>query len=261
MKVAYKAYDGSGKTATGLIEAGDMTAAADMLRHKGLFVAELTEQVVRAGRNTRRRRKWIRGGQKLKNLTMFSRQLYVLISSGTQLVDALGAMERQVPPGAWREVIGGLRTRVEEGASLSEAMEAQPRYFDPVYRSLIAAGESSGCLVDMFDRLAALKQKQLRVHNSVAGAMVYPCMLLTLGLTIFTGLLLFVVPRFGGLFTTLEVPLPASTQVLLGISTAVRGYWWLMAALVVGAVCGVVYGLRTPRAAVCATGRFCASRI
>ncbi len=248
MKLEYKAFDGVGKASAGVIEAADAVAATDLLRRKGLYVAEVTASVApiveKTGGRVRRRR--ISGGQKLKNLALFSRQLGVLTSSGTQLVDALRALERQARPGPWREVIAGLRVRVEEGASLSDAMEAHGDCFDTIVRSLVGAGESSGHLPEMFDRLAALKQKQLRVRNSVIGALIYPCLLLTLGLNIFVSLLLFVIPRFANLFQMLAVPLPATTRVLVQASTILRGYWWLIGPLVVGAVVALVVYLRSP---------------
>ncbi len=248
MKLAYTAFDGLGKATTGVIEAADVMTAADVLRRKGLYVAEVTSQAVSASKGSpsvRRRR--ISRGQKLKNLAVFSRQLCVLASSGTRLVDALRALERQARPGPWRQVIAGLRTRVEEGASLSEAMEAQGDCFDAIYRSLIAAGESSGHLLEMLDQLAVLKQKQLKVRNSVVGALIYPCLLLSLGLTVFVLLLLFVVPRFAVLFETLAVPLPTSTSVLVHASAILRAYWWLVGLLAAGIVASLVTYLRTPK--------------
>jgi len=247
MKLAYKAYDSAGKAATGVIEADDTMTATEALRHRGLYVAEVVEDktpTVR-GRSGRRQRH-ISRSQKLKNLTMFSRQLHVLISSGTQIVDGLHAVERQARPGPWRDVISDLRTRVEEGASLSQAMQNHEDYFDPIYRSLVAAGESSGHLMEMFDRLAVLKQKQLRVRNSIVGAMIYPCMLVSLGSVIFVMMLVFVLPRFSTLFSTLGVPLPSSTAALLQISAAFRHFWWLILLLAGGTVFGLLYYLRTP---------------
>jgi len=248
MKLAYKAYDGAGKAATGVIEADDTMTATEALRRRGLYVAEVTEQRALTVKNRPgRRQRHVSRGQKLKNIAMFSRQLHVLISSGTQLVDALHAMARQARPGPWRQVIDELQTRVEEGASLSEAMQGHEDYFDPVYRSLIAVGESSGHLPQIFDRLAVLKQKQLKVRNSVVGAMIYPCMLVTLGSSIFVGLLIFVIPRFSTLFTTIGVPLPSSTAALLKISETFRHFWWLIGLLAGGAAFGVVSYLRTPK--------------
>jgi type II secretory pathway component PulF len=229
MKLAYKAYDGLGKAVTGVIDAGDVMTATELLHRKGLYVAEVTAPTAnaRTGLNVRRRR--LSRGQTLKNVAWFSRQLYVLTSSGTQLVDGLRALERQTRPGPWCDVINSLRIRVEEGASLADAMGPHEAYFDSIYRSLIAAGESSGHLVEMFDRLAAVKQKQLKVRNSVMGALIYPCLLVTLGSTIFVLLLLFVVPRFASLFESLDVPLPTSTEMLVGLSRVFRHYWWLIA--------------------------------
>jgi len=247
MKLAYKAYDGLGKAAVGVIEADGIGAATETLRRKGLYVAEVAEEKVKAGKRTFRRRRRLSNGQKLKNIVMFSRQLHVLVSSGTPIVDALRAVERQSRAGPWRDMIADLRTRVEEGDSLSEAMEAHGECFDQIYRSLIAAGESSGQLMEMFDRLATLKQRQLRLRNSIMGAMIYPCMLVTLGTAIFALLLLFVIPRFSMLFTTLNVPLPASTNFLVQISIAFRHFWWLILLMMGAAAFGTRWYLRTPR--------------
>jgi len=135
---------------------------------------------------------------------------------------------------------------VEEGAPLSEAMEDHREYFDSVYRSLIAAGESGGNLTRMLDRLATLKQKQLRVRNSMIGAMVYPSLLVVIATGVLTLLLVFVVPRFATLFETLDVPLPGSTKVLVACSEAFQSYWWLAVIALVGAIAGLRFYLATP---------------
>jgi len=246
MKLAYTAYDGSGKTVTGVVDAADTSTGMDMLRRKGLYVAEIVAAAASGPRNAGTRKRRLSGNQRLKNVAWFSRQLHVLVCSGTQLADALHALERQTRPGPWRQIIVGLRTRVEEGASLSAAMESYSDCFDPIYRSLISAGESSGHLLEMLDRLASLKQKQLRIRNSVVGALIYPCMLTTVGTIIFSMLLVFVIPRFSGLFQTLNVPLPGSTRALLTVSSIFRGYWWLILLLIAGLIAAVVAYLRTP---------------
>ncbi len=247
MKLAYTAYDSLGKTVTGVIDAGDAPGAAQLLRGKGLLVAEVKASIPTEGRKASIRGRRSSRGQRLKDVAWFSRQLYVLTASGTQLADALHALERQARPGLWRQTVTSLRTRVEEGTSLAAAMEPHGRYFDPIYRNLIAAGESSGHLVDMFDRLAALKQKQLKIRNSVLGALIYPCMLVTVGLSLLVLLLLFVIPRFAGLFQTMDVPLPSSTALLLHASEAFRGYWWLILLLGAGVAGAGAAGLRTPK--------------
>jgi len=259
MKLAYKAYDSLGKTVTGTIECADVAAAIETFRRNGMYLAEIAEAsdhsrekwrlgipVSPVARSKNRPKRKLRTGQKIKNLAVFSRQLCVLISSGTQLPDALSAIGRQTKPGLWRDIISDLRSKVEQGAPLSEAMQAHPEQFDSIYYGLIATGESTGGLVEMFDRLAALKQKQLQVRSAVVGALIYPSLLVVLAVSIFLLLLLFVVPRFAMLFDTLDVPLPASTQVLVDTSNAFRSYWWAIGLFVVGTIVGVSAYLRTP---------------
>lgn len=246
MKLAYTAYDSLGEAIMGTVECADVATATETLRRKGLYVAQITESAGATGKSERRPALKRGGGQRIKKLAVFTRQLCVLFSSGTQIMEALGALERQAKPGPWHDTIADLRANVERGTSLSAAMEAHPEYFDPVYCSLVAAGESSGRLVEMLNHLAALKQKQLRIRNSVVGALIYPSMLVVLAVGIFTLLLAFVVPRFATLFDALDVPLPASTQALVSISGVFRSFWWAGLLLLIGVIIAMVAYLRTP---------------
>jgi type II secretory pathway component PulF len=240
MKLAYQAYDQSGKQVSNTIEAATEAEATEQLRRKGLFVANLVpaEQAVttqsvkgRIGKTTR-----------LKNLTSFCRQMHVLIGSGTPQVESLEALERQTPEGIWRDVIHDVRLRVEEGAPMSEAMERHPTFFDSITRSMIAAGESSGEMCEMLHRLGTLVHRQLQVRKAVLGAMSYPLVLVSLSTGVLAVLLIYVIPRFGELFLSLDVPLPATTQALLSISAALQQYWWAMlGGLALSAVGGVLY--------------------
>ncbi len=248
MKLAYCACDKSGNRVTDVIEAPDPPSATDALQRKGLYVieiAEATEASAPGSSGSRAKSKSGRSGR-LKNLAIFTRQLSLLVSSGTPIVEALGALERQVKEGAWREGITSVRMRVEEGASLSEAMEARPEYFDSVYRSLIAAGESSGNLLPMLDRLASLKQRNLRVRNSIIGAMLYPVLLLGIAAVVLGLLIAIVIPKFALLFGTLDVPLPTSTKVLVVLSQVIRSYWWAMLGVFAGTVIALRAWMKTP---------------
>lgn len=236
MKLAYTAYDQTGRTVNGTIDSADTMSATEALRRQGLFVAEIGENLHATLPQTRSTRK--QRAPKLKSVAVFTRQLQVLLASGTALVDALGALIRQTKPGTWQTILTGLRRGVEEGHSLTEAMEVYPGAFDEVYRSLVAAGESSGQLPEMLDRVAIYKQKQLRVRNTVLGAMIYPSMLIALAATMFSLLLLFIIPRFSVLFETLDVPLPTSTRFLVMLSGIYRQFWWLIGLAVIAAFGG-----------------------
>src|SRR5205814_6822215 len=134
-----------------------------------------------------------------------------------------------------------LRSKVEEGTTLSAAMADYPQYFDSVCRSLIAAGESSGNFEVMLDRLAGLARKQLHVRSSIVGALVYPCLLIVVSIAVLSVMLTFVLPRFAELFKSLDTALPPTTQFLVTLSNILIGYWW---AIIVG-VAGFIVILRT----------------
>ena len=174
MKFNYQAIDAKGQTINDNLEAPTLSEAQETLRKRGIFVVEIKEasklHMPRRGRAGGR-------SKRLKNFAMFCRQLFVLVSTGTPLVQSLQALERQMQDGAWRDVIGKLREEVEEGSSLSQAMADYPDYFDQVSRSLLAAGESGGNFDVMLDRLASLLKKQVSVRSNIIGAMVYPCLL------------------------------------------------------------------------------------
>jgi len=235
MKFIYTAFDKSGKSASSQIEADSEAAARESLRRRGLFVSEI--RLPNDAAKSASPVKSLRAGLRLKYLSSFSRQLHVLVSSGTALVQALCAVERQCEDKRWKQVVEGLRKRVEEGAPLSEAMRAQPRIFDAVCRSLVCAGESSGQIVKMLDRLAIMTRKQLHLRNSIRGAMVYPCVLVGIGVVVMNLMLLFVLPRFAGLFKTLDTPLPPTTKMLMSMSEFLQNDWWLLL-IIVAAVAG-----------------------
>lgn len=248
MKLNYQAYDQSGRLVNDAIEAADAGDAADQLRRQGLFVTRMSSdgQLAAAPSAAGKGKGRLSESKRLKYLSMFTRQLYVLSSTGTPLVESLGALQRQAADPVWAGIVGELRQTVEEGLSLSEAMKEHPGCFDPVYRSLVAAGESGGEFETMLDRLATMVGKQSQARRTIAGAMVYPILLLSVSLIVLVLMLLFVLPRFTGLFETLKVPLPPTTQALVFLSDGLRGYWWLASGLLIAGGFGLRYWLKTP---------------
>lgn len=242
MKLAYEAYDKTGRVVNGTIEAASAREATEQLYADGLYVTRLAGDA-NAGEASGGR---LALGGKFKSLVNITRQLAILTGTGTPVVQALAAIERQQPPGAWRSVLGDIRQQVEEGGSLAKAMEGHPRHFDAVYRSLIAAGESGGQLPAMLDRLSVITRKQMKVRSTVMGALSYPIMLLAISIKVVVVMLLVVLPRFTGLFDSLGADLPPTTKMLLSLSQALRTYWWA-ALLGLGTVVGgVTWFLRSP---------------
>ena len=236
MKLAYRAFDKQGREVRETVEADSAAEATKKLRHQDLFVAEISPVGEPSEQEEKGARMKGRRGRRLKNLAMFTRQLYVLVRSGTPLAQSLRALERQARDPGWRRVVLEVRTHLEHGASLSEAMGAHPECFDSVYRSMVAVGESSGDFPEMLDRLAGLAQKRLRIRSTIRGAMIYPSLLVTVAVGVLAVMLLFVIPRFSELFDTLDVPLPPTTALLIALSEALQSYWWAIAGVLAIAI-------------------------
>jgi type II secretory pathway component PulF len=228
VKLAYRAYDRQGREVADTIEAAHAAEAADMLRRKGLFATQIDDAAKAAAAGAARQRKGLRRTRRMKHLAMFARQLHVLVSSGTQIVQALRALEKQITQPAWRRVVGDVRSQVERGSSLSEAMARHADCFDGISRSMVAAGEAGGTLPEMLDRLAGLLESRLHVRRTIIAALVYPCLLTCLAVAVLSLLLLFVIPRFAELFAALDVPLPPSTRTLISLSAALQRWWWAL---------------------------------
>lgn len=251
MKYRYQGFDQRGKEVAGLIEAGDPTAAREQLRRDGLFVDEVRparsdDERVHTGKSGRAfEMPSLGGGRRLRAMSGFTRQLAVLVSTGTPLVDAIASLEKQERDRDFRKVLADVHQRIEQGTMLSDAVAAHPRYFGAVARSLIAAGEQGGQLDAMLARLAKLARQQQKVRSTVTGAMIYPALLVCVSLGVVTAMLFFVLPRFEGLFQTLQTPLPSTTRMLMDVSHVLRDNWaWWAAGLVV-CVLGVLIGIGT----------------
>lgn len=225
MRLAYQGFDRAGKPVSGVVESAGRTEASEQLRRQGMYITAIEDGGAVAGARRSRRGG---GSSRLRNLATVMRQLSILVSTHTPMVQALEAVSRQTPPGRWREVLEDVRRRIEEGASLSDAMAAHPREFDAVCRSLIAAGETGGRLSELLDRLATVLRRQLHVQRAVIGAMVYPAVLIVVSVAVLVVMMLFVLPRFEGLFATLNAPLPPTTKMVMALSKFVLGYWWAM---------------------------------
>lgn len=242
MKFAYSGADTAGRAVSGTIEAAGPREAGELLRAKGIAASDLRPDdgkaaATKGARSTSR--------HSLRHVADFTRQLAVLVGTGTPLVDAVASLERQAKAGPWRDVLADIRQRTEEGTPLSVALGEHPDYFDGVCRSLIAAGEQGGKLEVLLDRLASLTRQQLKVRNAVAGALVYPCVLIGVAILVTVSMIGFVLPRFEGLFKTLSTPLPPTTKFLMALSEALRQHWLILGVATIALVVGGVAWVRS----------------
>lgn len=245
MNYKYVAYTSDGSRKQGMIEADSPEQARSLVQSEGLYISEIGEADAGSSKQKGRGRSLLSAGS-LKNVASFTRQMSVLISSGTPIVQSLEAVERQTMDARWRAVLEDLRERVEEGSQLSEAMAQHPGIFDDVYRAMIAAGETGGGFEQILSRLSRLIRQELAVRNNVTGAMVYPTLLLTVAGGVMILLAFTVLPRFRELFETLNAPLPASTAFIMAASDFLKSYWWGVLLGLGGSVAGALWWLRTP---------------
>lgn len=183
---------------------------------------------------------------RLRLTASLARQLHVLVATGIPLSQSLHAAHRQTTHAGWKSVLLHLSNAVDEGTPLSVAM-AESANFSPVAISLIHAGETSGDMPAMLQRLSDLTSKQLKLRSAVTGAMVYPAMLVTMGVGVLITMLTLVLPRFKILFSSLDTPLPTTTQALMNVSDLLVGRWYLLAPSIPVMLTGLVFAMRSPR--------------
>jgi type II secretory pathway component PulF len=176
---------------------------------------------------------------------LFTRQMAMLLHAGSSVADAITAIKRQMKKPEHAAILSKIVTDLEEGASLTDALRKHPRTFDAVYCAVVAAGEASASLDDMFERLANMVSKSRATRNKVLGALTYPALLILMSCGIFMVLLFFVLPRFNGMFVQLGVDPPASTKILLGTANTLTAYWPIALCVVASVFSGIVMLLTT----------------
>lgn len=245
MKFSYEAYTKSGASKNGTIEANDRIDAEDKLRRKDLLVTKIYSSDEKKIASSGSKKKSKGGKISVKVVSEFARELSVLVSTGTPLVDAIHSLEMQSKSEKWQEILIKLRSRLEEGDSLSTAMQSQHDVFGPVFCSLAAAGESGGNLDVMLVRVSKLLRQEAKIRASIAGAMMYPILLTAISVVVLGVMLGVVLPRFAGLFESLDSPLPATTKFLMVLSDILRGYWWVLIPGFIVAITGLVYWIKS----------------
>jgi len=237
MILTFDAVNKSGHRLSDSIEASTKHEALERLRQKGLYVTNITESQPRMP-STRAASDVHRQGLRLpqKALVQITRQLAMLLRSGSDLVPALSAIKRQLRRPRYIELIRQLICDLEDGSPLSAALQKHPRAFDPVYCAIVAAGEASGTLTEMYDRLGHIVSKRRALRRKIVGAMTYPALLICMCTAITLVILLFVLPRFNMMFTELKVPTPGTTQFLLSISGVIQEHGFALLGGFVGLI-------------------------
>ena len=236
----YKVRDRDGRLISGSLEADSLALVSTKLRDMGFAPVEI-KAASKVGLKKEIHIPGVTDRVKLKDVALMSRQLATMVSAGLTLVRALGVLADQIESKPLREALVTVRQDVEQGSSLSQAIEKLPKIFPPLYVSMVRAGEAGGQLDLVLLKLSTTLEKQVELRSKVKSAMSYPAIVVCLVIIIVTALMIFVVPIFKKLFASLHAPLPVPTQIVISISNVIASIWLLV---VIAAVAAIVIGFR-----------------
>ena len=226
----YTAIDGTGKSRKGIIDADSARVARQKLRETGIFPASLAETHSGARSPEVSRWQYRISFQRVRKTELVStiRQLATLLTAGLPLLASLSGVLEQVRRPGLRKVLSQVRERVNEGLSLAVAMNEHTSVFPPMYTAMIHAGETSGTLELVMERLADFGEQQLALQRKIRSALAYPLLMLSVGLLVVFFLMTYVIPRVTQIFLEMEQALPLPTIMLIKVSTIFQKYWFIL---------------------------------
>lgn len=233
----YKVRDRDGKLITGSLEGDSLALVTTKLREMGFAPIEV-KAISKMNLKAEIHIPGLTDRVKLKEVALMSRQLATMVASGLTLVRALAVLADQMESKTLREALIQIRQDVEQGSSLSGAIEKLPKIFPPLYVAMVKAGEAGGQLDMVLLKLSSTLEKQVELRAKVRSAMAYPAMVICLVIVIMIALMIFVVPIFGKLFASLHAKLPLPTLIVIHISDIIASVWLL--AVIAAVITGVV---------------------
>src|SRR6266481_6344088 len=252
----YTGLTEAGKNVRGIRDAESSKVLRQILRKDGVYLTEA--RAAEAGAAVGEQKTGLArevdigamlgfSGVSSQDLAIATRQLATLIGAGIPLIDALTALVDQIEQPRLKRIMGAVKQKVNEGASLADSLGEHPKIFSALYANMIRAGESSGALDVVLVRLADLTESQAQLRNKIIGAMLYPAIMVVVGIAIVGILFVVVIPKVTKIFDDMNVALPWTTRILIGVSTFARDFWYLALALLVAVAFGTRRFIRTAR--------------
>jgi general secretion pathway protein F len=238
----YTALDSAGREKSGVVEGDTIKHVRQILREQKLLPVSVAE--VKHGEARRQRGFSLRRGISASDLSLLTRQLATLSKAGLPLEEALLAVSQQSEKPRVQSIMLGVRSKVMEGHTLADGLAEFPRVFPEIYRSTVSAGESSGRLDGILERLADYTENREVTRQKVLGALLYPIVLSIVCLGIVTGMMVYVVPKVIEVFESSKGKLPMATQVLIFVSEFLRNYGIYLLIAIILAIVGFVYWLK-----------------
>src|SRR3989339_325404 len=242
----YKVKTSSGGVTAGMIEAPDLRSAMEKLRVQKFIVLEINE--TKAG-GLEGLKKFLPFGKGVpsKDLTLFSRQLSTLVSSGVPIVQGLNILEEQAENANFKKIINKIREDIESGISIADAMKKHPVAFDELYIGMVKAGEIGGILDVILDRLSGYLESSEDLKNKIKGAMMYPAVVACIAVGASAFMLIAVIPKFSAIFSEIGVKLPLPTRVMLWLSAFIQKYIILLILMPIGGFIGLKQAIKRNR--------------
>jgi general secretion pathway protein F len=227
----YIALNEKGRRVAGIVDAESAPAARLKLRSSQVFPVQIREAHTAAAKKGRERfRDYFHFARvKAWEVTTMTRQLATLVGAGFQLDAALNALIPQTPSHALQRLLAQLKEAIVAGASFSQALAQHPHIFSPLFVNMIHAGENSGTLDIVLERLAEIHEKQQALRNRIQMAMTYPILMAVIGMLVLFFLLTFIVPSITGIFADMNQTLPTPTRLLIMVSGFFKSWWWALA--------------------------------
>jgi type IV pilus assembly protein PilC len=226
----FEAMDAKGQEIRDEIDAQSEDEAQTTIRNMGYFVTKIVLKKVsakQAAKNSKKRPFAI-GGAKTKHICAFTRQLSILQDAGLPILRSLKILENNQKPGKLKNALMDVCDEIEGGSTLSEAMGKSPKVFTRLYVNMIKAGEAGGALEVILQRLADFLESAESLKRKVKGALIYPCIVVSVAIAILTFIMLFIVPTFETMFDEFGLTLPAPTLLLIAMSNYIAKYWFLI---------------------------------
>jgi general secretion pathway protein F len=231
----------SGKAVKGFRDAENPKGLRALLRREGILLTQATEEKERVLREKKNIDLFaVFKRPSASDVAVMTRQLATLVRAGVPLVDSIQALTEQVENEQLVRILTSVRESLNEGTSFAKSLEAHPRVFQSLYVNMVAAGEASGTLEAVLERLAEFMEGQARLRGKVAGALAYPLLMAVIGTGLVGFLMVAVVPKVTSVFDSLGQALPWYTALLITVSNIVSGFWWL----IIGGVALGVYLFR-----------------
>jgi general secretion pathway protein F len=246
----YTALDGAGKSVNGIIDADSAVAARQRLRGTGIFPVNVKETSTGPAKGAPSSSvsisnlfKRVTGGE----LSATTRQLSILLGAGVPLVGSLDALISQATNPLLKKILAEVKESINEGNSLAFSLSQHPKVFSQIYINMVRAGEASGSLDLVLERLAEFSEHQQAIRGRFKAALAYPVFMFFIGSLILFFLITFVVPNITGIFKDMEQTLPVPTIALIGVSNFLKSFWWLVLLALAGLIILARRLIKTPR--------------